>query len=85
MCCSAQLLGADSVGGGVVCCVLFFFFTKEKYKNLFLWESVKFLPVAVVLGPSSLLFFLFFGVLYFGMSFLSARGPAGGGDELPFL
>lgn len=71
------------VGLCVVFC--FVFFTKEKYKNLFLWESVKFLPVAVVLGPSSLLFFLFFGVLYFGMSFLSAGGPAGGGDELPFL
>lgn len=57
MCCSAQLLGADRVGGGVVCC---FFFAKEKYKNLFLCESVKFLPVAVVLGPPSLLFFSFF-------------------------
>lgn len=64
-------------------CFGFFFSTKEKYKSLFLWESAKFLPVAAVLGPPSLCYFLF--ILYFGVGFLSARGPAGGGDELPFL
>lgn len=76
MCCSAQLLGADRG-------VIFFFLTKEKYKSLFLWKSLKFLPVAAALRPPSLCYFLF--ILYFGMGFLSAGGSAGGGDGLPFL
>lgn len=76
MCCSAQLLGADRG-------LFFFFLTKEKYKSLFLWKSLKFLPVAAALRPPSLCYFLF--ILYFGMGFLSAGGSAGGGDGLPFL
>lgn len=44
MCCSAQLLGADRVGGGVGFVLVWVFLTKEKYNSLFPCESAEFLP-----------------------------------------
>lgn len=81
MCCSAQLLGADRVGGGVV---LLFFLTKGKYKSFFLCESAKFLPGAAALGPPSLHYLLF--ILWCGFPFCQSssqrwRGAALSGEN----